>query len=277
MHRAAIPAPEGPLLYVSDAGNNNVKFFTYPAGQLMGTLTGFEAVRGVCGDKTGNVYVVDAHKSEVVRYAHGQKGRSKVLYDQGYYPNGCAVDPLTGKLAVTLISETSAAGVLALFTHAAGRPVYYEIPSMWTPAYCGFDTKGNLYIDGTDKQGNFAFARMLAGYHNIYSLKLNQAIEVPGGVQWDGKYVAVGDRGVSSMGSTIYQFSMGTNAGTLQGTVQLDGSTDVMQFWIDGGTVIGPNSGSSPSVKFWPYPGGGSPTQGVGKFRDPIGAVVSPV
>jgi hypothetical protein len=274
-HRATTPAEENLLLYVSDAGNNDVNFYTWPNLRFRATLTGFGAVRGLCASPTGSIYIVDAQNDDIVRYGHGAQSPSKILYDQGYHPNGCAVDRVTGKLAVTLISESSGQpGVLALFTHAAGRPVYYGIANIFTPAYCAFDSKGNLFIDGTDKKGNFALGEMAFGYHSVSTVTLKQTIGVPGGVQWDGTYLVIGDQGTSSKGSTLYQFTIAGGAGTLEGTVPLGESAKVAQFWTGSIKLVGPNSGGS-EVGIWSYPAGGQPLKTIGGFKKPIAAVVT--
>lgn len=262
------------LLYVSDAGNDEVGVFTYPALKLVATLTGFGAVAGLC-ESTTDVFVVDAQKDEVVRYARGAKTPSKVLYDQGYHPNGCAVDPVTGKLAVALRSESSGRGVLAIFAHGGGRPVYYGTANIATPAYCAFDNEGDLFIDGTDELGNFAFGEMPVDYRTVFSVTLDQTIAVPGGIQWDGTYIAVGDEGEGSQPSTIYQFTVSAFTGTLEGTVHLGQSARVEQFWVGKTKLIGPNSGSS-RVKVWAYPAGGTPIRSLGGFEEPVATVLSP-
>ena len=279
-HRAAALARHrGPLLYVADAGNDSVTFFSYPLGKRISTLTGFGTARGLCVSKGGDVYVVDAQKSEILRYLHGASSPSKVLYDQEYAPNACALDPLSGTLAATLTSESKGPGVLAIFAHANGRPVYYGTATITNPAYCAFDDKGNLFIDGTDFKGNFALGMIPFGYRSVFNVKLNQTIAVPGGIQWDGTYLAVGDEGAGSNASTIYQFTINSTAtsaisGTLEGTVNLDDSSKVEQFSIDQSRVVGPNSGLT-TVGYWHYPAGGAPERKIAGFEQPIAAVVS--
>lgn len=274
-HRMTAPAPHHLLLYVSDAGNDDVNYYTWPNLKFIATLTGFGAVRGLCGGATGSVYVADFKNDEIVRYAHGGKTPSKILYDQGYHPNACAIDPVSGKLAVALTSQTSEKpGVLGIFTHAAGRPVYYGAANITTPAYCGFDSKGNLFIDGTDSKGNFALGEMPFGYHSVFTVTLNQAIAVPGGVQWDGKYMVVGDEGSGSQGSTLYRFTITGGTGTLESTVNLSASAKVAQFWAGTIKLVGPNSGST-KVGIWPYPAGGQPLKTIAGFKQPIAAFVN--
>jgi hypothetical protein len=273
--RSAEPAFGRSLLYVSDAGNDDVQFFVYPRLKFVATLTGFGAVRGLCLGKAGEIYVVDAKNSQVVIYKHGAKTPSRILYDQEYAPNGCAVDPINGRLAVTLVSQSSGPGVVATFGRGDKRPVYRGIARIYTPAYCAFDDKGNLYVDGADKEGNFALSELPFTYFNFSNITLNQTIAVAGAVQWDGKYLAVGDQGTGT-GSTVYRFSIASFNGTNEGTVTLGGSTDVTQFWIVKHTLIGPNGGTSPSVLWWDYPQGGSPRRTLTGFSDPVGVVESP-
>jgi hypothetical protein len=66
---------------------------------------------------------------------------------------------------------------------------------------------------------------------------------------------------------------MNGNAGTEVGSLQLGGSARVDQFWIQGSTLIGPDSGNS-DVGFWPYPYGGGKTGKV-KLKFPLAATVS--
>jgi hypothetical protein len=265
------------LLYVSDAGTNRVDYLAYPEGTRRGMLSGFGGVQGLCADRAGDIYAVDVHKSEVLVYKHDAKQPTQILYDQGFYPSGCAVDPKTGRLAVALDAESSGQGVVAVFTHATGRPVYYSGNGVYTPAFCGFDNKGNLFVDGLTKEGSFAFSEFPFGYNGFFNVTLNKSISVPGAVQWDGHYLAVGDQGVGSAGSTIYRFAIGASGGTSQGTVALGGSTHVTQFWVYREHVIGPNSGSSPSVMIWNYPAGGQPVKTFTGFTDPVGAALSQV
>jgi hypothetical protein len=82
---------------------------------------------------------------------------------------------------------------------------------------------------------------------------LNHGISYPGGVQWDGKHVAVGDQY-----GPIYQFDIKGTKGTEVGSTPLNQETQIVQFWIQNGKVIGPNEHSA-NVMLWDYPAGGSP------------------
>ena len=91
--------------------------------------------------------------------------------------------------------------------------------------FCGYDSNGNLFVDGVNDSSAFVLAELPKGSGSFTNIDFTQKIEWPGGVQWDGKFIAVGDTDTG----TIYR----TNAaGTVKGSTQLSGSNYVNQFWI---------------------------------------------
>ncbi|MGC1380525.1 MAG: hypothetical protein WA814_05830 [Candidatus Baltobacteraceae bacterium] len=139
--------------------------------------------------------------------------------------------------------------------------------------YAAFDEAGNLYVDGETQSYAFRLAMLPAGEkRKLKILSVNQTFKQPGAVQWDGKYVAVGDVVAPAV---IYQFSVAGSQATEVGSTTLEQSTSVGQFWIDGGRVIGPDY-SRGDVGFWNYPSGGDPTKLISNndFDSPSGAVV---
>jgi DNA-binding beta-propeller fold protein YncE len=269
-------ARNGDLLYVADGGTGDVDVYSYPSAQTEGVLTGFAAPHGECVDKAGNVFITNTGASDILEYAHAGTTPIASLPDAGYSPVGCAVDPTTGDLAVTnlTVATGSGPGNLLIFRHAKGTPKIYTTQNVYYYYFCGYDDTGNLYVDGnTQHIGAFEFAELPVGRKNFKSITLNQTIQMPGGVQWDGKYVAVEDRGVASQGSVIYQFAIHGSAGTEAGTTPLTGSTEVSTFWIQGATVIGPNAAGN--VLFWHYPAGGAAKKTIDGFGNPLGVTVS--
>ncbi|MBV8196981.1 MAG: hypothetical protein JO263_02510, partial [Candidatus Eremiobacteraeota bacterium] len=88
------------LLYVS--GNSGyVYIFSFPAGKLVGTLTGFQEVAGVCRDSAGNVWVANSAALDLIEYAHGGSSPIATLADRQQYPFSCSFDATTGDLAVS--------------------------------------------------------------------------------------------------------------------------------------------------------------------------------
>jgi hypothetical protein len=270
-------AKKGDLLYVSDLGNDLVDVYSYPHGKLKGTLSGFQAVHSGCVDAAGDVFITSSHNSEILEFAHGGTKPIETLEDGGYGPVGCSVDPANGNLAVANLTPVygSGGGGIAIYKHAKGKPKEYSDPNIFFYYDCAYDNAGNLYVTGSDMHGFFKFAEIPSGTTSFTDITLNQTINVPGGVQWDGKYVAVEDQGAGYHGSTIYQVSVSGSAGTVVGTTSLGGSSDVIQFWIQGKKVIGPNTGSSPNVMFWKYPAGSTAIKTITGFEEPVGVTVS--
>ncbi len=246
------------LLYVSDGGNN-VYVFSYPLGALVGTLTGSSGADGECVDKAGNVFITNA-AGYIDEYRHGDVKPFKSLGDYSAYPLGCAVDPTTGNLAVTgYPGPYSTHGNVAVFKEARGIPKSYVDASVVLYWACGYDSKGNLYIDGTKAQNTFAFAELPKGSGTFTNVALDRQFRYPGAVQWDGRYVAVG----TSNAGVIYRFKIDGSAGDAVGTSVLNGTANRRSafFWIQGGDVIVPFGGargSKSNVGFWRYPAGGA-------------------
>lgn len=88
------------LLYVADEGGNDVLVYSYPAGKLTGTLTGFETPSGICSNKAGDVFVLNGGGTTVEVYAHGGTSPIRTLNLPGYPELNCTVDPKTGNLAL---------------------------------------------------------------------------------------------------------------------------------------------------------------------------------
>lgn len=259
------------LLYVSDDGTNDVYVYLYPQGTLQGTLTGFSVPEGECVDKRGNIFVANNEAQTILEYAHGGVTPIATLSDDGYFPAGCSVDPATGNLAVANTYDTSfSSGSVAIYQKATGKPTYYTDAALVYPHFCGYDAHGNLYLDGLNSDFSFAFADLPKGSSIFTNVTLNQSIGFAGQVQWDGKYVAVGDDDAN----TIYQFTIRGTSGTKAGSTQLNGERDVAQFWIAGSKVIGPDTLNG-DVGFWNYPAGGSETKTISGLSQPFGATIS--
>ena len=260
------------LLYISDLGTNAVYVYSYPKGALLGTLTGFDAPFGECVDNKGDVFIANYEASNILEYAHGGTSPIATLSDPGYLPIGCAVDPTTGNLAVTnYMSTGDTLGTVAIYKGAKGKPkAYYTDPVIVQMAFCGYDKAGNLFVDGSTSGGAFAFAELPKGSASFRKISLNQHIQYPDGVQWDGTHIAVEDGSVG----VIYRFAISGMKGTEVGSTPLVGSSDVIDFWIDGSKVIGPNNEGG-SVTFWSYPAGGLGTKTIGGLVEPAGATVS--
>ncbi len=270
----AADAKANDLLYISDEGTAEVSVYSYPGDQIEGTLTGFELPVGECNDKAGNVFIVDYRASLIFEYAHGGASPIATLSDPGYSPVGCSVDPTTGNLAVTNNSTTnSGQGNIAIYKLAKGKPkAYYTDPNIARMFFCGYDGAGNLFVNGAGFSSQFLFAELPSGSPSFRDITLNQPFQSPGGVQWDGKHVAV----IDTLSSVIYQFSIKGNKGTEVGSTPLVGGANVLQFWIVGSRVVGPEA-SGADVGIWSYPSGGAVKKTIAGFIQPQAATISAI
>jgi hypothetical protein len=262
------------LLYVLD--NSHVTIYSYPQGKLEGKLRHFYLADDACVDKNSNVYIVNLGYGRVFEYAHGGSKRLRDLNIPG--AAGCSIDPTSGNLAV---SGGNSQGGLHIFKRARGTPKTYKDPSFYRYYFCGYDNKGDLFIDGQSApgaSGDFVLAELPSGGGTLKNIAVNQYIGWPGAVQWDGKHVTIQD--ASGKAPVMYQFAINGSEATKVGTTHFDGASGVHQAWIQGGTVIVPNvcetSCDYSDVLFYRYPAGGPYTKKLrkGVWSD-LGVVIS--
>jgi hypothetical protein len=275
---------KGDLLYVSDEGADAVYVYSYPHGSLIKKLTGFVKPGGLCADKSGNVFITNTNQETILEYAHGGAAPIATLKDPSGYPVDCSVDPVTGNLAVASSCEVKGTGCgglgsVSIYKNATGEPKTYSdqhLPRLW---FCGYDGSGNLYVDGTGRHVGFGFAELPKGGTSLVNVRLHWSphyakITDPGGIQWDGKYVDVGQSSNEISGPSIYLTT--GESGKIIGAVQLDdtNASALSQFWIQDDTLIAPDPNKK-TVSFYSYPTGGQPTKKIRGFKFPVGATVS--
>ena len=256
------------LLYISNV--YTVTVYSYPRGKHVGTLKGFYRPLGECSDKAGDIFI--ANGDTFLEYKHGGTKPIQTLTFTGYGAGSCGVDPTTGDLAATW-DDGDSNGYVAVYQHASGTPTLYTNGNMLFN-FCGYDNAGNLFVDGENYPGLvFAFAELPMGGDTLSTITLNQSLENAGAVQWDGKYVAVGD----DEAQTIYRFTISGSTGTLEGTVSLGDAEYMYQWWIEGKRVVGSREIQPDVTWYWKYPAGGMPIRtltpkGIGA---PFGATIS--
>ena len=254
------------LLYISDFDGPYTAVFSYPKGKFTGIL--IVGGNGLCVDKKGDVFITS--DQNIIEYAHGGKNPIATLSDPGSYAEDCSVDPTTGNLAVTN-STGSSRGNVAVYKKASGTPTIYTDSGIYYYQDCGYDGDGNLFIDGiTGGTPYVGFAELPKGGNTFTNIGLKKSIGEPGGIQWDGKYMAVGDQG-----GDIYRYTISGGKATLKGATKLYGEGWIRQFWIEGSKVIGPNLNGSDAM-FWYYPHGGEPFKTITKhLQRPFGVTIS--
>jgi hypothetical protein len=262
-------AKKSDLLYLDDQ-TGNVYVYSYPKGELMGTLTGLPDPQGECVDKKGDVFFTSFAGQQIVEYAHGGTSPINTLSNPGQYMEGCSVDTKTGDLAAIDFEPSTGGGggSVAIFAHASGSPTVLTDPNLHLGYQIGYDNKGNIFVDGVDSSNNFEFAELPKGSSSFTEITLGVSITTPGGVQWDGKYVTVGD----AKSGDIYQTDGA--GGKIEGTTSLSDSDGIFQYFIGGKKVVGPNAYSA-NAGIWKYPKGGNPTMTITGITDPFGAAIS--
>lgn len=274
------------LIYLTDGGADEVLTYSYPAGKMIGKLTHLGNPTGVCSDPSGNVWVVNSYSFKIVQYAHGGKKPTATLSDSGTAnPLGCSVDPTTGNLAVANLGNGKVAGSLSIYTGAKGSAKNYQPSKLAYAYFCGYDDDGNLFVDGLDSTYDFVLFELPSGSGTLKMVTLSGTVDFPGGVAWDGEYMAIGDQDYNGKHtSAIDQISVSGSTGTFEGTTALTGSCDVLQFAISSGgsprkngqgnTVVAPD-GCLNNAAFYDYPAGGSPTKTITGLTYPVAAAVS--
>ena len=255
------------LLYISNdkafSGFGDILVFSYPEGQLVGTLTkGIDEPAGLCVDKSGDIWIVNFGPSEIVEYAHGGTSPIATLSDPDSGLNGCSADASTGNLAVTDLS-----GKVAIYQNAKGTPTMYSDPNIAGLYYCTYDTNGDLFVDGTSAD---LIGELRKGDSTFTDIMLNKSIG-PDSIQWRGPHLTVeAAAGQNSHGPTaIDQVTISGNSGMVIRTTLLSSrhnrrTVSGVQYWIQGGMIIGPDysrGGASGLLNFWHYPAGGKPTK----------------
>ena len=264
-------------MYVSNANNGTVSVFTYPHGVLQQTLTGFKEPYGLCSDKAGDVWIVDDETAEITEYAHGATSAKATLSDPGVYPAGCSVDPTSGNLAVmNYETDSRGAGSVSIYKKAKGKPKLYTDSAISRGWFCSYDDKGNLFVDGYHSgSSGFQLAELAHGSASLTNISVNESIVVPGGLQWDGKYLAIADENGPGNG-VVYQFALSGSSATEVTSSTLTDSQNIHQFWIDPkrNRIVVPSASLS-SVGYWPFPKGGAPTKTIGGLNIPESVAIS--
>lgn len=255
------------LLYVSSVLTDEVYVYSFTTQQLVQTLQGFKNPYGLCADTKGDVWVVDDGAQQIVEFAHGATSAKATLQDPGEYPEGCAVDPVTGNLAVTNFYAASGNGSVAIYAHATGTPEIYSDATIVEYRFCSYDAHGNLFVDGANSASAFAFAELPKGSTSFKDITLGHSVEWPGGVQAAGKHVVIGDTDAGAI------YLVKGPSGNVKRTVQLGNSNYVNEFWIAGHTVVAANQDGG-NVTYYSYPAGGTPTATI-DVQEPFGVTVS--
>jgi hypothetical protein len=272
------------LLYVSSYSPTegvHVTVFSYPGGRRVGTLS-VRAASGLCSDKAGNVYIVE--EPDIVEYAHGGTNPIATFDDAYNGPNGCAVDPTTGDLAVGggCFPSTAFCANVAIFTDRNSPPAVYVDYNYILFSWCTYDNQGNLFANGRNfHHGESGLVELSKGSSTLKTITVqNGNIHGGGAIQWDGTHLALAriHGGNKPEPATIYQLQISGQSGTVVNTIQLNGSRAsqlvdfdyTLEFWITNHTIVSPRTTGGDRAGLWQYPGGGNPFRGNARVNAPI-------
>ena len=192
------------LLYVSNRQGGSVFVYSYPEGKLKGWLQNLRA-SGLCSDGNGDVFIPDGN--EIREYGHGGTRPIAVLHDPlGGVTQFCAVDPLSGNLAVS--GGTPRSNGVAIYANAAGSPkVYGDGTSVyWSSTY---DSQGDLFVESASRgaEGAVNLLELRNGGTRLQRVTWNGTRPPSlGSIQWDGKYVAA--ESTQSGATAIFRYSV---------------------------------------------------------------------
>jgi len=245
------------LLYASTGDDGAIYAYSYPKGELVSGLFNSGNSYGPCSDASGNIFVTNDYA--VYEYPHGSAGPSAVLTNPFGATFSCSIDPTTGNLAAVTAHD------LVLFQ--PGRHGWKQaklfVLSYPATGWCGYDASGNLFASAEDSSGWF-IAELQKGKAAFKKTLIDRQFQ-PGNIQWDGKYVAIGDDFPTP---SIRRFKFIGTTGRQISVTKLNGIGDVFQFWFQGGTIsAASNQNGSYAVGLWPYPAGGNPQQLISQDR----------
>jgi hypothetical protein len=281
----ATPA-RGELLYVahSDSGVSHqdagVSIFTFPQGKPFAKIDLRGYPWGVCSDRSGNVWVAYAHHrfSFIAKFPHGATTPIKILrLPNGALGFGCAVDPSSGDLAVMIGSSVE------IWPGARDtKPIMYASP--FVAQNGAYDDAGNLFIDGIPGGSDtwLLFGELAKGKGKVLTVTLDKRGTNAGGVQWDGKYVAIASGVYHGHVSRIFRVSVSRLQGTVVSAVRMDNMSRASPIFLDGHDVLGTHEllvvggrELAARIESWSYPAGGDSTPLTAKIRYVTGVAIS--
>jgi hypothetical protein len=267
------------LWYVADTFASSIFMYSWRKQTEVGEIgSGLSEPYTFCVDKAQDVYIADFGLQEILEYQHGGTTPIKTLSTNGDAIS-CAVDPTTGNLAVVNFISNSGDGNVLVYTNATGTPTKYSVTDLLEIWFASYDASGNLFVDGESYSG-VELAELPAGGSSFETITANVSFGFPGGVQWDGKYLDVGDQTTN----TVYQFTVSGTTATEEGSTPLTGASDAFQFFVpkfgsgrhnpQGNRITAADFGTGNANKYL-YPAGGNPTKTISGFSNPEGVIVS--
>jgi hypothetical protein len=257
-----LPEAKSEDLIYAPGGCGGTCVLSYPDGKQVGTLDqryGFP-----CSDGEGNVFLPLG--SQVFEFPHG--GSSPIatfdVPQSGGSADGCAVDPMSGNLAVVFGNDGYANSV-AVFSKSSETPLVYSVGG--DGRHCGYDNAGNLFVSGY-YDGGPAISELPYGAAQMSVLPIQGKISgAPGQIQWDGRYMAY--QNGANRNNHIARLRISGSVAQIVGRTTIKGARNMAQSWIVGKRVIIPYQTQRTTfsrIALWAYPKSGKPVTKFGDF-----------
>jgi hypothetical protein len=273
------------LLYIWDSGVGGieVRSYTPPNYRLLGRIPLSQyGYPSLCVNKAQEIFATSG--STVFQYKHGATSPFRILGGLRGATYGCAVDPMTGTLAITNDFGSPRIAEVSFFKKNHGTHTNIELPATYSGASrCAYDDHGNLFV-GANVAGqtpHFALLELPKNKKQFVEITLNETFSEfgSGGILWDGTYLDIAD----FEQNVIYQFAIAGKKGTARNTIVPQRSYNMGSFFVEASTLIvpafsTPSDGSPPGpglVNFYNYPSGGKKTGVIHGVSYPWSVVVS--
>jgi hypothetical protein len=265
---AGVNALHGNQTIVSDAFNNTVSVYGANGKRTALLTASLKGPHGLATDAAETLYVANTQDFNVLVYAKPYRSAGLTLDDSGQFPTGVAVSN-TGIVGVTnLIANPYAPGNVRLYAKGSTSACATVSDPNWNGMYFGaFDSSGNLFIDGTDRNGNTLVGEVSGGCGatSVTTLSLGAPIYLAGGVQVYNGNVLIEDQkgpGCASCTNTpiIYTYAppVAGSLGQPIATTPLTAGTDPVTFAMTkfGGYLWIAHSGIAAGRMEYTYPSG---------------------
>lgn len=231
--------------------------YSYPQGKAVGSVPLSTASTGLCSDRRGNVYVTSFVGGTITIFPRLGVFPIAILNAAEDGPNGCAVNPKTGDLAVA-----GQGGYVLVYPRGRGTPASYSLSPITNFYFCTYDDNGNLFADGEVGEfgsGGFGLAELPVGSQTMKAISVDATVALQNALQWSGKNLVLQSSGASGS-ATFLGVKVSGSQGTVVSTTTLTAPANEFppQFLLHGSALLEPDDGNA-DIGFWKYPAGGSP------------------